>query len=142
MKKFLFVLLSLFAINVQLMADRPVEASQLPKAITEFIHKHFPKVEVSYAKQDSDIFERNYTIVLTNGDKLEFTRKGEWTDLDCEHNQVPISAIPEPIRKYVNERYKNHKVTELKKERRHYDVKLSNDLELVFSLDGRLLRYD
>ena len=36
----------------------------------------------------------------------------------------------------------NAKLVELKKERRHYDVKLSNKLEMEFSLDGKLLRYD
>ena len=35
-----------------------------------------------------------------------------------------------------------HRVVEIKKERRHYDVKLSNKLEMEFSLDGKLLRYD
>lgn len=142
MKKVLFAIVCLFALSTQTFADRPVEKSQLPVNVQEFVKKHFPGVEVSYAKQDNDWFEKDYTVVLTNGDKLEFTSKGEWKELDCEHNQVPEGIIPAPIRKYVSENQKGQHIVEIKKERRHYDVKLSNKLEMEFSLDGKLLRFD
>ena len=142
MKKVLFAIVCLFALSTQTFADRPVEKSQLPVNVQEFVKKHCPGVEVSYAKQDNDWFEKDYTVVLTNGDKLEFTSKGEWKELDCEHNQVPEGIIPAPIRKYVSENQKGQRIVEIKKERRHYDVKLSNKLEMEFSLDGKLLRFD
>ena len=142
MKKVLFAIVCLFALSTQTFADRPVEKSQLPVNVQEFVKKHFPGVEVSYAKQDNDWFEKDYTVVLTNGDKLEFTSKGEWKELDCEHNQVPEGIIPAPIRKYVSENQKGQRIVEIKKERRHYDVKLSNKLEMELSLDGKLLRFD
>ncbi len=48
-------------------------------------------------------------------------------------------ALQEVVRTSLEkERY----VVELKKDRRHYEVKLSNKLEMEFSLDGKLLRYD
>ena len=142
MKKVLFAIVCLFALSTQTFADRPVEKSQLPVNVQEFVKKQVPGVEVSYAKQDNDWFEKDYTVVLTNGDKLEFTSKGEWKELDCEHNQVPEGIIPAPIRKYVSENQKGQRIVEIKKERRHYDVKLSNKLEMEFSLDGKLLRFD
>jgi SOS response regulatory protein OraA/RecX len=110
--------------------------------VQEFVKKHFPNIEVSYAKQDNDLFERDYTVVLTNGNKIEFTSKGEWKEVDCEHHQVPEGIIPDAIRKYLNENQKGHRVIEIKKDFRHYDVKLSNKLEMEFGLDGKLLRYD
>ena len=143
MKKTLFAIVCLFALSsVSVFADRPVEKSQLPVLVQEFLTKHFPKVEVSYAKQDNDWFDKDYTVVLTNGVTLEFTSKGEWKEVDCEHGQVPETVIPVAIRKYLNENQKGHRVVEIKKERRHYDVKLSNKLEMEFSLDGKLLRFD
>ena len=143
MKKTFFAIVCLFALSsLFALADRPVDKILLPLHAKEFLIKHFPQVEVSYAKQDNDWFERDYTVVLTNGDKLEFTSKGEWKEIDCEHNQVPEAIIPVAIRKYVNENQKGQRIVEIKKERRHYEVKLSNKLELEFSLDGKLLRYD
>lgn len=142
MKKVLFAIVCLFALSTQTFADRPVEAAQLPTKIQEFLKKHFSAVEVSYAKQDNDWFERDYTVVLTNGDKLEFSGKGEWIELDCEHNRVPVTAIPDAIKQYVEKNRKGNYVVELKKDRRHYDVKLNNGLEMEFSLDGKLLKYD
>lgn len=142
MKKMLFAIVCVLGLSTQLFAGRPVETTDLPKNVQEFVKKHFPNVEVSYAKQDDDWFERDYTVVLTNGDKLEFTSKGEWTEIDCEHNQVPEAIIPAAIRKYMNEKQKGQRVVKIKKERRHYEVELSNKLEMEFSLDGKLLKYD
>lgn len=142
MKKVLFAIVCLFALSTQTFADRPVGATELPVKVQEFLKKHFPSVEVSYAKQDNDWFEKDYTVVLTNGAKLEFTSKGDWKDIDCEHGRVPESVLPAGIKKYLAENQKNHHVVEFKKDRRHYDVKLSNDLDLEFSFDGKLLRYD
>ena len=142
MKKMFLTIVALVFVSVQSFADRAVEKSQLPVNVQEFVKKHFPGVEVSYAKQDNDWFDRDYTVVLTNGNKLEFTSKGEWKEVDCEHHQVPESLVPTAIRKYVNDNQKEQRIVELKKERRHYDVKLSNKLEMEFSLDGKLLRYD
>ena len=142
MKKTLFAIVCLFALSTQTFADRPVEKSQLPVNAQEFIKKHFSNGEISYAKHDNDWFDRDYTVVLTNGNRLEFTSKGEWKELDCEHNQVPEAIVPAAIRKYVNDNQKGQRVVEIKKERRHYDVKLSNKLEMEFSLDGKLLRFD
>ena len=142
MKKVFLAIVALVFVSVQSFADRAVEKSQLPANVQEFVKKHFPNIEVSYAKQDNDLFERDYTVVLTNGNKIEFISKGEWKEVDCEHHQVPEGIIPDAIRKYLNENQKGHRVIEIKKELRHYDVKLSNKLEMEFSLDGKLLRYD
>jgi hypothetical protein len=142
MKKVFLAIVALVFVSVQSFADRAVEKSQLPAKVQEFVKKHFPNIEVSYAKQDNDLFERDYTVVLTNGNKIEFTSKGEWKEGDCEHHQVPEGIIPDAIRKYLNENQKGHRVIEIKKDFRHYDVKLSNKLEMEFGLDGKLLRYD
>ena len=142
MKKVFLAIVALVFVSVQSFADRAIEKSQLPANVQEFVKKHFPNIEVSYAKQDNDLFERDYTVVLTNGNKIEFTSKGEWKEVDCEHHQVPEGIIPDAIRKYLNENQKGHRVIEIKKELRHYDVKLSNKLEMEFGLDGKLLRYD
>ena len=142
MKKVFLAIVALVFVSVQSFADRAVEKSHLPANVQEFVKKHFPNIEVSYAKQDNDLFDKDYTIVLTNGDKLEFSSVGEWKEVDCEHNQVPVTVLPAGIRKYVSENQKGSHVVEIKKERRHYDVKLNNKLELEFSLDGKLLRFD
>ena len=143
MKKTFFAIACLFTLSsVSASADRPVEKGQLPANTQEFLTKHFPSVEVSYAKQGNELLDKDFTVVLTNGDKLEFTSKGEWKEVDCEHNRVPEAIIPATIRKYISDNQKGRYVVEIKKEFRHYDVKLDNKLELEFSLDGKLLRYD
>lgn len=143
MKKVLFAIVCLFALSVQqVLADKPVSANQLPAKAQQFLKKYFPGVEVSYAKQDADIFDRDYTVVLTNGNRVEFYRNGEWKEVDCEHHQVPAGILPENISKYISDNHKGQQVVEVKKERRHYEVKLQNDLDMEFSLDGKLLKYD
>ena len=111
MKKVLFAIVCLFYLSVQLvLADKPVNSNQLPVKAQQFLEKYFPNVEVSYAKQDTDIFDRDYTVVLTNGDKVEFDRNGNWKEVDCEHHQVPAGILPDVISKYISDKYKGQQV--------------------------------
>lgn len=145
MKKVLFVLVCLFTIGTQACSlgdDRPVEVNQLPAKAQQFIKDHFGSATVSYALQDTDLLDRSYKVVFTNSDKIEFTRSGEWTEVDCEHTEVPASIIPPAIAKHVAKKHKGQTIVEIKREKRRYEVTLKNDLELEFTLDGKFIGFD
>lgn len=144
MKKLVVAIACLFALSANLfaMSDRPVEVNQLPDKVQQFIATHFGFTEVSYAKHDTDLFDRSYTVVFTNGDKVEFYAGGEWEEIDCEHNAVPEALIPDFVKSFIDTKHKGQTVVELKKDKRRYDVKLKNGLELEFSQKGKFLKYD
>lgn len=135
MKKIVFLFISLFAMNFVAFAgnDKPIQVSEMPKAAQLFIKNHFADLSVAMAKVETDFLDKNYDVVFTNGNKVEFDKKGNWTNVDCEHTQVPVAILPEAIRQYVTQNYPDAKVLKIEvTDRKGYDVELSNGFELEF----------
>lgn len=135
MKKIVFLFISLFAMNFVALAgnDKPIQVSEMPKAAQLFIKNHFADLSVAMAKVETDFLDKNYDVVFTNGNKVEFDKKGNWTNVDCEHTQVPVAILPEAIRQYVTQNYPDAKVLKIEvTDRKGYDVELSNGFELEF----------
>ena len=135
MKKIVFLFVSLFVINLAVFADddKPIQVAQMPKVAQEFIKSHFANQSVAVAKVENDLFGKNYDVIFTNGDKIEFDKKGHWTNVDCEHTQVPVAIIPAAIQQYVSKNYPAAKVVKIEKtDRKGYDVDLSNGFDIEF----------
>lgn len=140
--KRLIIILSIFIVTVPAIfagEDKPIAFSQLPETAKTFVKKHFPNIEVSLAKVDTDIFDKSYEVILIDGSKIDFDGKGNWKEIDCEFSQVPDAIIPEQIRTYIQANYKSVNVLKIAKDRRDYEVKLSNGLELKFNLKFQLI---
>ena len=145
MKKIVFLFISLFAMNLVALAgnDKPIQVSEMPKAAQLFIKNHFADLSVAMAKVETDFLDKNYDVVFTNGNKVEFDKKGNWTNVDCEHTQVPVAILPEAIRQYVTQNYPDAKVLKIEvTDRKGYDVELSNGFELEFDKRFRLREID
>ena len=145
MKKFAFLFLSLLMVNVVVWAsnDKPIQVTEMPKAAQAFIKSHFPDQSVAVAKLENDFMSKSYDVIFTNGDKVEFDKKGNWTNVDCEHTQVPVAVIPQPIQEYVTKNYPNAKVVKIEKtDRKGYDVDLNNGFDLEFDKKFRVVEID
>lgn len=147
MKRFLkasiAALLCLFVVSVNAVAsnDKPIEVSQLPQTAQQVLKKDFSKMKVALAKMESGLFDTSYDIIFTNGDKVEFDRNGNWTELKCKYSQVPVRLIPAAINSYVKN-YSSAKVLEIERDRNEYDVKLSNGIELTFNKKFQVIDID
>lgn len=145
MKRFLkasiAALLCLFVVSVNAVAsnDKPIEVSQLPQTAQQVLKKDFSKMKVALAKME---FDTSYDIIFTNGDKVEFDRNGNWTELKCKYSQVPARLIPAAISSYVKKNYSSAKVLEIERDRNEYDVKLSNGIELTFNKKFQVIDID
>lgn len=122
--------------------DKPVTFEQLPQKAQTFIKTYFSQSKISYAKQDTDMFEGDYEVMFTDGNKVEFTKKGEWKDVECKTSEVPTAIIPQAITKFISEKHAGQKVVSIDRDSRDYDVKLSDRTELKFSLKGKFVGYD
>lgn len=148
MKKILATLLCIFAIAVTAQAkDEPRKLTELPSSAQQFLKKHFADKQLSHASQDTDMFDGEYKVVFTNGDKVEFDSKGNWQDVECKNSPsgVPSAIIPSAIKKYLAQSYKDSKVATIEYDsgmNGGYDVKLSSGLELQFNKKGDFLRLD
>lgn len=146
MKKFTILLAAtaLMASSVPAFAgnDRPITVGELPASSQQFIKAHFAGVEVSYAKVDEELFDKDYKVVFVNGSKIEFAKDGQWKEVDCKYGEVPAAVVPQQIRDYVTNHFAGRKVVGIDRDRRDYEVKLDNDVDLKFDLKFRLIEID
>ena len=122
--------------------DKPISISQLPATAQQVIKKHFGKKKVALAKQESGLFEKSYDVVFNNGEKVEFDRKGNWTEINCKLSSVPTGLVPAKITQYVKSTYPGAKILEIEKDDSQYEVKLSNMLEVTFNKNFQVVDID
>jgi hypothetical protein len=145
MKKMMFLFVSLFVMNLAVFADndKPIQVTEMPKEAQSFVKSHFANQSVAVAKMETDFFDKTYDVIFTNGDKVEFDKKGNWTKVDCEHTQVPQAVIPAAIRQYVSKNYPDAKVVKIEKtDRKGFDVDLSNGFDIEFDKKMRVVEVD
>jgi len=145
MKKLAFLFVGLFVLSLTAWADgdKPIQVTEMPKAAQQFIQRHFANLSVAVAKMETDFMAKSYDVIFTNGDKVEFDRKGKWTNVDCEHSQVPQEVIPVAIQKYVAKYYPEAKVLKIElTDRKGYDVELNNGFEVEFDKNFKVREID
>ena len=140
MKKLIFLFVCVFSIQVALADnDKPINFTQ---AAQKFVKQHFPKAKIAFVKMETELFDKSYDVVFNNGDKLEFDKKGEWTEVNCKSTVVPAKVIPAPIKKYVETNYPEAKVLSIERDRYDYEVKLSNFWEIKFDMNFNVIDMD
>ena len=143
MKKFVWIIMMLaMSWTAQADSDRAIAYNELPEKAKTFLATHFAERNISLAKKDRDLFEVHYEVLLMGGEKIEFTRMGEWEEVSCRYASVPMAIVPEPIRHYLAQHHPNHAVTEISREHRRYEVQLNGGLELRFDAEGRMVGWD
>lgn len=120
-----------------------LEFAQLPKTAQTFVNSHFNKQPVSLVTSEKETLSPiEYKVVLQNGTEIEFDQKGNWTEVDGNKTAIPEKIIPAAILAHVKKSFPNNGITQISKERRGYDVELSNGLDLDFDLQGKFLKID
>lgn len=137
-------LVCLVAFQVSAVADndKPINVTQLPTTAQQTIKKYFSNKKVALAKQETGIFEKSYDIIFNNGEKVEFDRNGNWTEIDCKMSSVPANLIPAKITQYVKSTYPGTKILKIEKDDNRYEVQLSNRLEVTFNKNFQVVDID
>lgn len=146
MKKILLSAAFLLATSTMVMAsnsdDRAVNFAQLPQKAQQFIKTHFASGKISYAKQDTDLFDGDYAVYFTDGNKVEFSKDGTWKDVECKQSQVPAAVVPQSLKSYVTQNHPNQNIITIDRDTRDYEIKLADGTELKFNLKGNFIGYD
>ena len=121
MKKFTILLASLavMASSVPAFAgkDRIITVGELPAVAQQFVQTHFKAVEVSYAKVDEELFDKDYKVVFVNGSKVEFAKDGAWKEVDCKYGEVPAAIVPQQIRDSVAKNFAGRKIVSIDRDK-------------------------
>ena len=140
----IFASLAIMASSVPAFAgnNRMITVGELPTVSQQFLKTHFSGVDVSYAKVDEEMFDKDYKVVFVNGSTVEFSKDGQWKEVDCKYAEVPAAVVPQQIRNYVTQHFAGRKIVGIDRDRRDYEVKLDNGIDLKFDLKFRMIEID
>lgn len=122
--------------------DKPISVTTLPTKAQILLTNYFGNQKVALATIESGVVNRSYDVVLQNGTKLEFNKKGELTEIDCKQGVVPVKLIPLPIKNYLQNNYPGQSVKKLEIKKNEYEVELSNGMDLTFNKHFQLIDID
>lgn len=122
--------------------DKPINVNELPAKAQTLLSKHFKGQKVMLATIESGVVSRSYDVVLRNGTKLEFNKKGNLTEIDCKQGIVPSQLIPQPIKNYLKENYRGEAVRKIELNKKEYEVELTNRIDLTFNKHFQLIDID
>ena len=117
-----------------------VGVQQLPAPAQEVMTKYFAdKTILTILKERNE-----YEVIFNNGEKIEFNKKGEWTEVSCHTTQVPDILIPNPIKMRIMADFSNTRIVKIDRTRngKKYEVKLSNGLEVEFDKNFNVKKVD
>lgn len=122
--------------------DKPINVNELPAKAQTLLSKHFKGQKVMLATIESGVVSRSYDVVLRNGTKLEFDKKGNITEIDCKQGIVPSQLIPQPIKNYLKKNYRREAVRKIELNKKEYEVELTNGIDLTFNKHFQLIDID
>ena len=122
--------------------DRPVDFKKLPVAAQTFINANYSGVAVLYTTKDDDLILPDYTVMLKNGVKLQFSNGGELESIKVTEGAVPSNIVPVQITEYVKAAYPDTFIKEYDVDKNSYEVKLSNRLEIKFNRSFNVIEID
>ena len=140
MKKLALFLVTLLTLTFSAKADHDqiVAFDQLPQAAQALLKQHFASKVPLVITVDRD----DYTIVYESGEKVEFDKQGNWKEINCRTSQVPAELIPEQIKAHVHTAFAGATIVSLDRDRRGYEIKLSNGLDVEYNRAFQVVEID
>ena len=121
---------------------KPISVDALPAKAQPLLNNHFNGQKVMLATIESGVVSRSYDVVLQNGTKLEFDKKGNLTEINCKQGIVPALLIPQAIKNYLKDNYAGQSVKKIEMNKNEYEVELTNGLDLTFNKHFQLIDID
>jgi hypothetical protein len=147
MKKAVFYV-TFFAVATLFVAceeEKIIPASELPAISRTFVETHFPGVEITAVVKDTEVLDRDYTVYLANGFDIDFTKSGNWDDVDGHVSPLPesiLALLPKTISQHITNTFPNLSAVEVNREHYGYEIGLSSDMDLKFDSNGRFIGMD
>ena len=134
----LFVAMLAMSFNAKADHDQVITFSQMPEAAQALLKQYFADKVPLVVTVDWD----DYTIRYESGEKVEFDKQGNWKEFDCRSSSVPVELIPEEIKANINATFPGAIILKLDRNRRGYEVKLNNGLEVEYDRSFQVIDID
>ena len=128
----------LVSFNARADHDQVITYDQLPEVAQAFLKQYFADKVPLVVTVDWD----DYAIRYSSGEKVEFDKQGNWKEIDCRSSLVPAELIPEEIKTNINATFPGAIILKIDRNRRGYEVKLNNGLEVEYSPTFQVIDID
>lgn len=144
MRKLLILAIGLLTLTMPSMADndKKISFEQLPQKSQDFIKTNFKNWDIAQVMMETDMLTKNYDVIFTNGNMIEFGKNGEWTELQFKNTEVPAKMVPKAIASYVDKNYKMKKIVSIERDTNDYEIKLNDGLEITFNKKFEVIDID
>jgi len=116
-------------------------AHKVPQTAQAFIEKYFPDATIVLTEKEED-GEEGYSVWLNDGTKIDFDLSNEWKRVNRKRTGVPEMLIPSAIQQYLKTNYPDEAVFKISRKTYGYKITLSNDHDLKFTPQGKLIELD
>lgn len=140
MKKIIIIALLLLGFGITANAQKKIEITELPKPSQDFLKTHFGNSEIDVVKKDAEHGEKGYEVKLKDGTEIEFWKDGSYREVDGGKKTIPTAFIPEAVKDYVAKNHPNEKITHIDYGHKDLDVDLTNNIDLEFTKEGKILK--
>ena len=140
MKNRILIVVLLLGFVISTKAQKKIETTELPKPAQEFLQKYFSNKTIDIAQKDAEHGEKGYEVKLKDGTEVEFWKDGSYREVDGDDKPIPTEFIPASVKDYVAKNYPNEKITHIDYGHKDLDVDLTNDIDLEFSKEGKILK--
>ncbi len=139
-KRIVLMLVLMLTMSMSMMADniKVITFNQLPAQAQAILKQHFADKVPAVVTVEG----KEYKVVYQSGEKAEFNKKGEWTEIDCNLLSVPAALIPEQIRATVQQTFPTATIIKIERVRKNYEVKLNNSMEMKFNKRFKMIEFD
>ena len=119
------------------------DVSTLPVKARTTIQQNFDAAITLVKTETEGIGDKEYEVTLSDGSEVTFNGAGEWENIERPANlAVPVGLIPTAITNFVNEKHAGALIIGIEKDKKGYDIDLSNGLEIQFDKTGNFVKYD
>lgn len=123
--------------------EKMINKHELPIKSQTFLSDYFSDYEISYIVEVNEfLISKDYKVTFSNAIEIEFDSDGSWEEVDGNDLVIPDGFIPTSIKDYIKKSFTGNKITKIEKNRRSYEVQISNGLDLEFNADGKFKRID
>ena len=145
LKKLLIAMVAILGMTATLAAKDTYshDDSVLPQAAKSVLASNF-KASVTLVKTDKD-FGRvsEYEVILADGTEVKFDKSGNWKSVEtAKSKSVPSAMVPAKISEYTAKNQKGARIIGIEKERKGYEVELSNGIDMKFDTQGNFVKFD
>lgn len=140
MKRIIILAAVLLGFVVSANAQKRIEIAELPEAAHEFLKKYFSYTSVDIVKKDAEHGEKGYEVKLKDGTEVEFWKDGSYREVDGGKKTIPTAFIPKPVKEYLAKNYPNEKITHIDYGHKDLDVDLTNNIDLEFTKEGKIIK--